>query len=86
MTHPSRQFFFRCKSCGEYPTTEETFFKFLSADEEVEVESRLKEGARGALIEFFECCPRCEEKRSSTKKIVILWPPGKRGHWGGSIN
>lgn len=86
MTHPSRQFFFRCKSHAEYKTTEESFYKFLSADEETEVDSRFEEGAQGAIIKFLESCPRCKEKGSSTKQIIMLWPPGSgKGH-GGSIN
>ena len=52
-------YFFACRQCGEYKTTEETFSRFCPASERQRVTDALKQQGTAAVIEFRARCPRC---------------------------
>ncbi len=69
-------FWFRCpKRCGKYSVKSCTFFHFVPKDKWGDIKKSLGEGAIGAVVQFEDCCPKCEpEKGSSHGTIRVLWP------------
>jgi hypothetical protein len=68
-------YIFRCGTCGEYPVSEHTAKKFLTADLQKEADKQLKAGAAGIVLTFVNGCPRCTPDNADAQIILsVLWP------------
>ena len=66
-------YLFVCRSkCGEYETTQETFYRFCPASERQRVADALKQRGTTAVIEFRDRCPRCSPASGETPGAVKI--------------
>jgi len=55
-------YFFLCRTCGQYRVVKETFFSFLTPALRHKVEGKKGGGKNGVILEFVDFCPRCQPK------------------------
>ncbi len=65
-------YLFSCRQCGEYETTQETFYRFCPASERQRVTNALKQQGTAAVIEFRDRCPRCSPASGESPGAVKI--------------
>ncbi len=74
-TPPRKAFFIRCRHCGEYPVSEKSVRRLLTADLQAGLDEELAAGAAGAVLSMPKC-PNCapENLDGANVQLSALWP------------